>query len=156
MIEIDIPGKGIFNIKYLVLDMNGTITLDGNMINGVQERLSEINKLVHISIITADTYDTVEKLKLVLDIEFHKIDKGQEQEQKRSYIHQLGTMNTIAIGNGTNDSAMLKECAIGICVLGPEGTSAEALLSSDIIVADILKALDLVLTPQRITATLRR
>ena len=38
MIEITIPGRGSYNFKHLVLDLNGTIALDGQII---EEGLSD-------------------------------------------------------------------------------------------------------------------
>ena len=50
---------------------------------------------------------------------------------------------------------MLQEAALGIAVLGPEGLAAEALLAADVVVASIEDALDLLLRPHRLVATLR-
>jgi hypothetical protein len=55
-----------------------------------------------------------------------------------------------------NDSAMLQRCALGILVIGPEGSAVEALLKAKVIVPDICSALDLLLYPKRLMATLRR
>jgi soluble P-type ATPase len=85
-----------------------------------------------------------------------KVEPGEEQNQKLKSIHDLGIDSTITIGNGSNDASMLKESLLGICVLGPEGTSSEAISSCDIVVSDINAALDLLLKPERLIATLRR
>lgn len=61
----------------------------------------------------------------------------------------------VAVGNGMNDRLMLRTAALGILVLGNEGTSVQALSSADIVVKDILDGLDLLLNPKRIIATLR-
>lgn len=61
----------------------------------------------------------------------------------------------VAIGNGRNDRLMLEQAAIGIAVLGQEGTAVEALMAADVIVADIFTALDLLQIPLRLVATLR-
>ena len=70
-------------------------------------------------------------------------------------LKRLGKGKTICIGNGSNDAAMLKEAAIGICVLGKEGASVRALINSDLVVTDINSALDLILHTDRLIATLR-
>ena len=62
----------------------------------------------------------------------------------------------IAIGQGANDAAMLKEAALGICVMSQEGAAVETLLSADIVVPSILAAFDLLDKPLRIAATLRK
>jgi len=51
---------------------------------------------------------------------------------------------------------MLETAAIGIVVLGSEGASVDALRTADIVATNPLVALDLVLNPKRLVATLRR
>jgi soluble P-type ATPase len=68
----------------------------------------------------------------------------------------LGKEKCVAIGNGANDVLMLKQSAIGICVIGKEGASAEAVQHSDIVVYDVSNALDLLLYRKRLIATLRK
>ena len=156
MIELDIPGRGRYTFKYLVLDMNGTITLDGELIEGVAERLQALGNSLNITVITADTHGGADKLAEILKIEVHKLHPGEGGSQKLTFIKKLGAENTIAIGNGSNDALMLKESALGICIVGREGASAEAGQNSDILITDICDALDLLLKPKRLLATLRR
>jgi soluble P-type ATPase len=51
---------------------------------------------------------------------------------------------------------MLAAAALGIAVNGTEGMSTAALLAADIYVPNILDALDLLLHPDRLRASLRR
>ncbi len=81
---------------------------------------------------------------------------GSEAGEKAAYVRGLGASRVIAIGQGANDAAMLKEAAIGVCVLSPEGTAVEALLAADLVVPDIYTALDLLEKPLRLVATLRK
>ena len=62
----------------------------------------------------------------------------------------------VAVGNGANDAAMLHKASLGIAVLGGEGLALACLTAADIVVPDIGAALDLLLQPRRILATLRR
>jgi len=80
---------------------------------------------------------------------------GDEAEQKRSLVERLGAERVVAIGNGANDAGMLQAAALGIAVLGPEGLAGEAWQAADV-VAGIHQALDLLLHPRRLVATLRR
>ena len=84
------------------------------------------------------------------------IQKENEIIQKKEFINKLNSENVIAIGNGANDVGMLEAAAIGICVLSPEGTNVKALMTADIVVQDILTALELIGNPLRIVATLRQ
>jgi len=156
LIEIGIPGQRAYRFEHLVLDLNGTISLDGDIIEGVPGRLDLLRRLVNIFIITADTRGRAQELGKGLRVKIHKVDPGDEQAQKLKLVQQLGSETTVSVGNGSNDASMLKESILGICVLGPEGTSSEAIASCDLVVSDINAALDLLLKPDRLIATLRR
>jgi soluble P-type ATPase len=91
-----------------------------------------------------------------LNLTATRLTGGNEQEQKRAYVQKLGSDKVIALGQGANDAAMLKEAALGICVMSQEGTAVETLLAADIVVPNIFTAFDLLDKPLRIVATLRK
>ncbi len=155
MIEIAIPGRGNYRLSHLVLDLNGTIGLDGELVEGVEERLRRLNELLKLFVVSADTFGSASGLKEKLKAEIHLVERGEEAAQKLDLVEKLGRDKTVCIGNGANDAAMLKGAAIGICVLGREGTSATAITSSDVVIPDINAALDLLLNTDRLVATLR-
>ena len=68
----------------------------------------------------------------------------------------LGAGQVIALGQGASGVDMLREVALGICVLGPEGTAVEALMAADVVAPGVLDALELLRQPLRLAATLRR
>jgi soluble P-type ATPase len=72
------------------------------------------------------------------------------------YIEQPGKNTVVAMGNGANDSLMLEYAALGILVIGPEGTAVESLLKVKMVAPYILAALELLLYPKRLFTTLRR
>jgi len=156
LIEIDIPGKGVYRFEHLVLDLNGTISLDGAVIEGVSERLELLRRLVDIVIVTADTQGKAQELGEDLRVKIHILHPGDEQKQKLRLVRQLGSAVTVSMGNGSNDASMLKESGLGICILGPEGASSETMANCDLVISDINAALDLLLKPGRLIATLRR
>jgi P-type E1-E2 ATPase len=156
LIEVSIPGQRTYRLEHLVLDLNGTISLDGNIIDGVNERLGALRGLLDIIIVTADTRGSAQELRKSLRVNIHKVDPGDEPAQKLTLVQQLGSESTVSIGNGSNDASMLKESILGICVLGPEGTSSEAITNCDLVISDINAALDLLLNPERLIATLRK
>lgn len=156
MIEMNIPGRGQLTLTNLVLDVNGTIALDGKLIPGVAERVTALRRLLNVSMITADTHGRAEEISKQLEITMVKIIPGDEGGQKLRCVRELGSEKAVCIGNGANDALMLGEAAVGICVLGPEGTATAALMNSDVIVTDINLALDLLLNPLRLVATLRK
>ncbi len=156
MIDITIPGRGNYTIEHLILDLNGTIALDGAIIIGVKEKLVKLSQELDVIVVTADTNKNAEELVRDLNVTLIKIKKAEENDQKLELLLKKGKDNTISIGNGCNDVYMLKESAIGICVLGKEGASREAMMASDLVVTAINDALDLLLKPNRLRATLRR
>ena len=155
MLEVDIPGRGIIQLEYAVFDFNGTLALDGKLLPGVKERLESISKFLQIIVLTADTFGLCRQSLEGIDckIEIIKADIGAPA--KLQFIEQLGAEKVVAFGNGQNDHLMLGRAALGILVLGPEGTSVKSLTAADIAVTDITSALELLLKPKRLIATLR-
>ncbi len=156
MIEIEIPGFRTFHFDHLVLDVNGTIAKDGFPIDGVKELLAELHPRLKIHLITADTHGRQEIIDKMLSLTAIRIPVQNQAVAKLDYIQQLDADKTVTIGNGANDAAMLERSALGICVIGPEGAAIEALIKSDVVVPDIRAALELLILPQRLAATLRR
>jgi len=155
MLNIEIPGVNTLKLIHLVLDFNGTLAADGKIIDGVKEALDYLSKDLHIHIITADTFGTVKCQAQDLPARIKVLTTADQAAEKAEYIRRLGCGQTAAIGNGANDRLMLKEAALGILVIGPEGCSAQTLQTADIITGQIRDALALLQHPKRIGATLR-
>lgn len=156
MIDIDIPDFGHLRLAHLVLDYNGTLAFDGRLISGVADLLGLLADHLQIHIITADTFGSVQQAFTGSAYTVHVLSPGSEEEGKAVYVRELGSMSSVCIGNGRNDRLMLKEAGLGIAVLQREGAALQALLAADILTASIVDALDLLLHPKRIIATLRR
>ena len=155
MIEIVIPGGTTLKIHHLVLDYNGTLALDGELIPGVLDRLKLLAGSVQLHVLTADTYGTVREKVDSINCLVHIIGEGEQDKLKAEYLNSLGTDCTMAIGNGRNDALMLAQAALGVSVMQNEGMSPLAMTSSDICCTTINDALELLLKPSRIRATLR-
>ncbi len=158
MITLDIPGREApLVIEHLVLDVNGTIARDGEVLPNVAEEVAAlVGSGVHVVAITADTHGTAPTLRETLGVDIKVIEPGAEEQQKASYVRWLGAQRVAAIGNGANDTGMLAAAAVGICVIGPEGAAGSAVTSADVVVGDIGTALGLLRAPARLIATLRR
>lgn len=156
MIELNIPGRGTFRLQHLVTDVNGTLAVDGQLIEGVAKRIGSLKDCLTIHLLTADTHGRQPVIDQQLNLTAVRIQPGDEAGQKADYIRNLGTEMVVAIGQGTNDAMMLREAALGICVMSQEGAAAETLLASDLILSDITTALDLLEKPLRIVASLRK
>ncbi len=156
MIRLEVPGRDALELKHLLLDMNGTIALDGELLAGVKERVAALASQLAVYLVTADTHGTAEGVSQQLGCSIVRIEPGAEASRKQALVEQLGPGQVAAIGNGANDVEMLSAAAVGIAVLGGEGLAVDALRAADVVVGSIEDALELLLHPRRLIATLRR
>ena len=155
MITVDIPGRGKLEIKHMVLDYNGTMAMDGNLLPGVEEKLNLLGKKISIHILTADTFGKCGSQCEGIEGTVTILSQPVGAVEKEAFVQRLGAENVVAVGNGTNDSLMLDRAALGIAVLGPEGMSVKALRGADVAVKDINEGLELLVKTDRLKATLR-
>ena len=156
MIRFNIPGVGDYNLEHLVMDVNGTLAVDGQLIEGVAEKIASLRSKLTIHLLTADTHGRQAAIDRQLGLTAVRITPGGEASQKAEYVRRLGGEKVAAIGQGANDADMLATAGLGICVMSMEGVAKETLLASDLIAPTILSALELLEKPMRIVASLRR
>jgi P-type E1-E2 ATPase len=156
MHTVEIPGRGSTHLSAVVLDLNGTIAIDGEVIPGVAERILALQEAgLTCYLLTADTRGLGAATAAALGVALQRLRPAGEAAQKADFVKQLGADHVFAVGNGANDGDMLRAAAVGVAVLQEEGTSLAALQGADLVVPDINAALDLLLEPQRLIATLR-
>ena len=155
MKDIQIPGFGPVRLRHVVCDYSGTLSVDGVLSDGVKEQLSQITEKYDLHILTADTHGKAAKQLEGVKCEINFLDHESQDVQKELYTMTLGADLVIAIGNGINDRKMLKSARVGIAVCLDEGIAAEAVKAADILVKSANDALDLILKPNRLIATLR-
>jgi len=155
MISMDIPGWGNLEVENVVIDLNGTLATDGKVPSEVKKKISSLAGHAKIYVLTADTQGTATEEIQGMKVELIKIEGKESKEGKFNFLKTLNLDKTVAIGNGSNDQLILREAGLGIAVLGDEGISVTALRQADVMVKDISDALDLLLKPNRLTATLR-
>jgi soluble P-type ATPase len=135
--------------------MNGTLSTDGAIESEVSERLARVARTIRIVVATADTFGTARRALEIPGVEVHLLTPNFGSAQKEKILEHLGPETTVAIGNGVNDHRMMARAVLGIAVLGREGAAWETLRRARIVVTDPRDALDLLLVPQRLVATLR-
>ena len=155
MIELNIPGHSSLRLQHLVTDINGTLAIDGQLIEGIAKQIALLRDRFTIHLLTADPHGRQAVIDQQLNLTAVRIHPGSDAEQKAEYVRKLGAENVAAIGQGANDAAMLKEAALGICVMSQEGAATETLLSADLIMPNVTAALELLDKPLRIVASLR-
>ena len=154
MLNIQIPGRELLSLSHLVLDYNGTIAEDGNIIEGIRPRLADLAKDLAIYVITADTHGTAAKKCEGLPLQVLTFPTTEVGKIKAEEVTKMEG-GVVTIGNGFNDIQMSDAADLSICVIGREGCCGALLAHTDIVVNSIEDALDLLLKTGRTRATLR-
>lgn len=155
MIEVAIPGDAVLRLETLLCDYNGTLAVDGRLPTAVGDRLARLAGSLRVVVATADTFGTAAAELARTGVEVRPLAPTFGAAQKEKILEQLGAEAAVAIGNGVNDHLMVGRAALGIAVLGREGAAWETLRRARIVVPDPADALDLLLEPRRLVATLR-
>ncbi|MCC3867499.1 HAD family hydrolase [Terrisporobacter mayombei] len=155
MINIDIPGRESLELENLVFDFNGTIAVDGRILENIKNQLTELSKIINIYVITADTYGMAQEECEKVNLKVITVPTGCVGKHKGDLVKKLGGKVTATIGNGFNDIDMFKESKLSVAVIEGEGTCSKLIINSDIVTRSIEEALNLFLTPNHIKADLR-
>lgn len=137
MIKVDIPGRESLVLENLVFDFNGTIAVDGHILDSIKDTLTKLSKLINIYVITADTYGMVKQECEKLELKVITIPTRFAGIQKSELVKKLGGKITSAIGNGFNYIDMFKEDEFTIAVIEGEGICSKLILNSDIVTRNI-------------------
>lgn len=155
MLHIDIPGAAPLVLEHLVLDFNGTLACDGTLLDGVAERLTRLSAQLTIHVVTGDIHGKATAQLDGLPCHLTVLPPLGQSEAKRAYVDKLGRSHCACIGNGRNDWLMLEVAALAIAVVEAEGIAPATLAAADVATRGVLDALDLLLQPLRLMATLR-
>ena len=155
MIQIAVPGYRTLQLGHLVLDYNGTLAVDGEPLPGVGKALRQLAQKLEIHVVTADTFGKVRSRLADGPWRIVLLPAEDQAEGKRQFVRRLGAEQTAAVGNGRNDRWMLQEAALGVAVVQAEGAAWETLCQADVVCPNALAALELLLHPLRLVATLR-
>lgn len=153
--HLKIPGYVTYDLKYLLLDYNGTIALDGHMSESVKELIREIAADMEVFVLTADTHGTAAAECNELPVTLKTFPTDSAMDSKLEILNSLGAANCCTIGNGRNDVLMCRESALSIAVIGEEGCYSKLITETHISVKTIENGLELLLKPKRLIATLR-
>jgi soluble P-type ATPase len=152
---ISIPGYGVLDLQYMVMDYNGTLAVDGAPVPGVKDVLCELAEHLELHVLTADTFGKAKAGLEGIPCRLSILSEKDQHTGKMDYVKSLGAQQTVSIGNGRNDHLMLQASALGIAVILEEGASAQTLQSADVVCTSIVSALSLLIHPLRLIATLR-
>lgn len=152
--KYDIPGQGQLEIKTIILDLNGTLSVAGTVPDGVKQQLQRLKgRGFKVLFFTGNTRNDADDLAANLGVEW-KLAKNAED--KRNLALELEPESCASVGNGLIDLELMKVVKLRIVTLQAEGVHMQTMLNSDIAVPTINDALDLFLDEQRLIATLRK
>ncbi len=154
MINIQRTGQEPLEINFILLDFEGTLASDRRVHPKAKDKVNLLSKRAKITILTTEKKELVEETLRKVKAEIIYLTEGESSQKKSDLVRQLGASRTVVVGNGADDGPMIAEAGFGICVVGKEGASAEAVKNADVVFMDILDALDFLLKPLRQRATL--
>lgn len=152
-LQAEIPGRARLELEFLLADVNGTLADRGALIEGVAERLERLRGVLELRLLSADTFGTLDAIAARLGAPAERVATG---EDKLAVVRALGAERCVALGNGANDLPMVREAALGIAVVGPEGASGATIAAADLVCGSIVDALDLLADRRALAASLRR
>jgi soluble P-type ATPase len=154
MITIHRPGAETLQIDFILVDFEGTLAADRRVHPKAKDKINLLSKRTKIYVLTKTEKGEIDGILGKVKAEIIYLKEEQSSRQKLEWLRQLGAGRAIAIGNGSDDGSLLEEAGLGICVIGKEGAAGEAMKKADVVVTNILDALDFVLKPLRQKATL--
>jgi len=156
MILIQKPGQEPLAIEFILIDFEGTLASDRRVHPKARDKLNLLSKRSKIYILAKGEQEAIGEILKKVKAEVIYLTEGEASQRKLDLLRQVGATRAVAIGNGVDDAAMIEEAGLGICIIGKEGTSAEAMKKAEVVFTDILHALDFLLKPLRQKATLSK
>jgi len=151
--KFHIPNREEFEIKTILLDLNGTISVKGKIVKGVKKRLKKLEKLGYrIILLTGNHRENADKLAKKLGIDCAVCNNAEEKEKE---ILSLEPETCAAIGNARIDIGMFKHAKVSVLTIEGEGIHVETIPFCDIIVKSINDALDLFIDKDSLIATMK-
>ena len=154
MIAIQRPGQEPLEIEFILIDFEGTLAPDRRVHSKAKDKINLLSKRTKIYILTKGEKEVVTEVLKKVKAEIVYLTEGGASQKKLDLLRQLGPTKTVAIGNGVDDAPMIEEAGLGICIVGKEGSSVEAMVKAEVVFGNILDALDFLLKPLRQKATL--
>lgn len=154
MILIERPGQDSLEIDYLLIDFEGTLSMDRRIHPKAKDRINLLSKRLKIYIFAKGESERIQEVLKRVKAEVIFLKEGEASNQKLGFLRNLGGLRTVVMGNGIDDLLMMKEAGLSIAILGKEGTSGALIQNAHLLFIDIIDALDFLLKPLRQKATL--
>ena len=149
----NIPKGEAIEINTIVLDLNGTLTVNGKLEDSTKDLIIQLqNKGFRLVLISGDIRGNAKTIADELGMELYL---GSTSDEKATQMQQFNKESTAAIGNARIDIGTFENAKLSIATLQAEGIHTEILHHVDIVVPSIDNALQLFLDKKSLEGTLR-
>lgn len=151
--EYNPTGVGKIELDTIILDLNGTLAVEGKLVTGVADRIKKLKELgFKIFLFTGDQRGTaaIQAAELGIELKYAK-----NTEEKALCSKECNFETTVAIGNARIDIGTFLNSKVRIATLQKEGIHAGIIEHVDIITNSINDALDILINPDSFNATMR-
>ncbi|WP_372751244.1 hypothetical protein [Labilibaculum sp.] len=153
-LKYKVSGVGTIEIDTLVVDSNGTLTIKGELVSGVMERINRLQSLgVNVVMISSDQRGGARELAGSIGITYYEANNSRAKED---ILLSLGSRNVAAIGNARIDIGLFVQSLVSVATLQSEGIHKDIIDHVDVIVPSVNDALDFFLDEDTFIATMKR
>ena len=147
------PNKEIINIENIILDLNGTLAVNGQVSEKAKQLVVELKQLGYkLVLISGDIRGNAKNVAEELDLDLYL---GTNSSEKAKQMQRFDKEKTAAIGNARIDIGTFENAKISIATLQSEGIHSGIINYVDLIVPSIEDALNLFIDVKSLEATLR-
>jgi soluble P-type ATPase len=151
---IEIPNSNSIEINTIILDLNGTLSINGIISAETKSLIKQLKKFNYkIVLISGDIRGNAQNIATELEIDLLL---GKTSEEKAVQMQNFDKNTTASIGNARIDIGTFKNSKLSIATLQAEGIHTQILKYVDIIVPSIENALQLFLNTKSLSGTLRK
>lgn len=79
MLHVTVPGGDDLRLEHLVLDVNGTLTDRGELIDGVEALITELRERLDLHVLSADGYGSAEDVAATLSAAYLRVHSAAEK-----------------------------------------------------------------------------
>ena len=157
MRRFNIPNYGEITIENIIFDVNGTLQFKKRISKELIKKFKELKMYYNIYLVSSDIRGNLKEIAEKLGANYIRVSSKEitEAELKNNELIKLGKDITVTVGNGNNDSLMLKNSLLGLVIIGSEGASIESIMNSDVAFPDPISAIDFLLDEKILIGTLR-
>lgn len=152
--DYNVQGVGKITIDTVIFDLNGTLAVNGKLVEGVKDRIERLkNEGFRVYVVSTDHRGNGKELADDLGIEFIYAETTNDKED---FIREFDPEMVAAIGNARVDIGLFDYARISIATMQAEGIHAAIFRFVDIIVTSVNDAIDILLDKTTFENTMKK